>query len=316
MKNIAIIGCGNHVNKNIIPVLNKLNWNIKYIVVRDSRKYNNHGLAEIIVDDVEMVLADSTVDIIYIATPISTHYKYAKKFLSHGYNVICEKPITVTTVELDDLNQIAKDMNCNLYQVEMYKYHKQFQKLKEVLISGVYGELKQATFSFKIPHLSQADIRYDPAQAGGALYDVGFYPISAAITLFPTAQLEYSTLRSEPGYKVDLQGVALLTVGEQTLIHCQWSIGSCYENKIVLDFLTHRVVVERAFSKPSSYFTNIQVYTSNGESKMIETGSDDHFLNMFSYFLSRDKLYPDIGITTKKTIGILTDIFHRNRQKV
>jgi len=309
MKNIAIIGCGNHVNKNIIPVLNKLNWNIKYIVVRDLLKYRNHRLAATIVDDVAMVLADGTVDIIYIATPISTHYKYAKQFLSHGYNVICEKPITVTTAELDDLNEIAKDMNCNLYQVEMYKYHKQFQKLKEVLTSGVYGELKQATFSFKIPHLSPADIRYDPAQAGGALYDVGFYPLSAAIALFPNAQLEYSTLRSEPGYKVDLHGMALLTVDDRSLINCQWSIGSCYENKIVLDFSTHRILIDRAFSKPHTLNTIVQIYSSNGEHTIIETGCDDHFFNMFSHIASDVALFRESEYVTKKTIEVMENVF-------
>lgn len=316
MNKIAIIGCGNHVIKNILPVFDKLKWEIKYIFVRNIEKYRNLGLDLNFVDNICDVLNDDSVDFIYIATPISTHYQYSKQALAKGRNVICEKPITVTTAKLDKLYQIAKETNCNLYQVEMYKYHKQFQKLKEVLNSGVYGELKQASLSFKIPHLSPMDIRYDPAQAGGALYDVGFYPISAAVSLFPTAQLEYSTLRSAPGYKVDLQGTALFSVGEQALIHCQWSIGNCYENKIVLEFSTHRVVAERAFSKPSSLITNIQVYSSNGDSEIIEIGCDDHFFNMFSYFLSRENLYFEIDKTTKKTIEVLTGILHKNRTEI
>lgn len=309
MNKIAIIGCGNHVIKNILPVFDKLKWGIKYIYVRNIEKYRNLGLDLNFVDNISDVLNDDNVDFIYIATPISTHYQYSKQALAKGRNVICEKPITVTTAELDELYQIAKETNCNLYQVEMYKYHKQFQKLKEVLTSGVYGELKQATFSFKIPHFSQADIRYDPAQAGGALYDVGFYPISAAMTLFPTAQLEYSTLRSEPSYKVDLQGLALFTVGEQTLIDCQWSIGSCYENKIMFDFSTHRIVVERAFSKPHTLKTTIQIYSSSGEQIVIETGCDDQFLNMFSYLAIDKATTRELAESTRRTIKTIETVF-------
>ncbi|MFM5787851.1 Gfo/Idh/MocA family protein [Aeromonas veronii] len=315
MSTVAIIGCGNHVIKNILPVFDKLKWEIKYIVVRDVKKYSDIGISDTLIDDISIALADDSVDFIYIATPISTHYQYAKNALSQSFNVICEKPVAVTAVELADLNQISKIMGCNLYQVEMYKYHKQFLKLKEILASGSYGDLKQATFSFKIPHLVPSDIRYVPAKAGGALHDVGFYPISAAISLFPEAKLQYSFCQSEPGYSVNLHGVALLTVSSGVIVNCQWSIGSCYENKIVLDFPAHRIVVDRAFSKPPTLNSVLHIYTSNGDKTIIETGNDDQFFNMFSHIESNAKSCSDMAPMIDKTIEIMEAIFQEYNSK-
>ncbi|GAA4496426.1 Gfo/Idh/MocA family oxidoreductase [Pseudaeromonas paramecii] len=307
MKKIAVIGCGNHVTKNILPVMEKLKWEIKYIVVRDVNKYHDLKQATALVDDISVVLTDDELDFIYIATPISTHYDYAKIALLHGRNVICEKPITIKSDEVEELNQIAKAKCCKLYQVEMYKYHNQFSSLKDVINSGKYGEVKQATFSFKIPHLAATDIRYDPKKSGGALFDVGFYPISAAIALFPASKLQYSICRSEPDYEVDLHGIALLAAND-TIINCQWAIGACYENKIIIDFSTHRVVVDRAFSKPASLNTSLQVVASNGEQGLVETGCDDQFFNMFSSIESDLEKGGVIVQSTQETISIMEAI--------
>lgn len=305
MKNIAIVGLGNHVRKNIIPTFEQLDWRIKYFVVRDRHKYKSGDFQGTIVDDISSILADRSIDYFYIATPISTHYQFSKIALTHGHNVICEKPITVKREELRELEAIAEKNGCSLHQVVMYKHHRQYLRLKELLLSGTYGAPKHVFLSFKIPHLPKSDIRYDRLKGGGALLDVGFYPLSAALDLFPDAELFNSVMTSEPGYDVDLAGAALLVDSKNTIITCQWSIGACYENKLVLDFSGHRVIAERIFSKPSSFETALSVYNTMGGKEQIETGRDDQFLNMFSQLSLAKGLDP----AEQKTVSVMERIF-------
>lgn len=314
MKNVAIIGLGSHVKKNIIPAFSQLGWKISYFLVRDIQKYAHDFFnGAVITDNLATILADKTLDFVYVATPISTHFFYSKVALEQGHNVICEKPATVTVFEFDELKALSLKMKRKFYQVEMFKYHRQFHKLKEILATREYGDIRQATFSFKIPHLPSSDIRYNPELCGGALFDVGFYPLSSALALFPHAKLLNSVCYSEPGYAVDLSGVALLELDNNALITCQWAIGSCYENKITLDFPMHRLTVDRAFSKPPSYISSISILSAKGEHESVDIGCDDQFVNMLSNFGSKPQLLTESDDSTRRCVTVMETIVDNYR---
>lgn len=297
MKNIAIIGFGNHVKKNILPCFSKLNVKIKSVVVTNLNKYSHQEIQEfILTDDIDVVLSDGSLDFVYIATPISTHYELSLKCLKNKISVICEKPITTNKRDLGILIETAKENFCRIEQVEMYKYHNQFKAVKDIIDSKKFGTVKSANFNFKIPHLDVSDIRYDRAKAGGALFDVGFYPLSALLALFPSSKMIFSHISSEKWCDVDLNGIAIFEDDHNSVFTCNWSIGSCYQNKIQIEFPKHRLEIDRAFSKSESYESNLVIVDQYGVEEVVDTGKHNHFVNMFESLFSNRQTLTDFNV--------------------
>jgi NDP-hexose-3-ketoreductase len=285
---IAIVGFGGHVKKNILPALIRMKVTPNYIVVRNLDKVQSTNTGITFTDNFEAVLNDKDISIVYIATPISTHFELTKKALLKNKNVICEKPLTPNTELLEELYAIANKNEVGLHQVIMYRYHAQFEQLTNAINSNKYGTLTHVVSSFKIPHLNPDDIRYNPHLNGGALLDVGFYPVSLIACLFPEFKFTGASIASEPGYEVDLSGTATFEMGKSTGV-ASWSIGGCYENQITLEFTKAKLIFKRAFSKPETLETDIEVIDTLGKLSHISSGRDDQFVNMFKYLFSNIK---------------------------
>jgi len=282
---LAIIGYGDHVQRNILPVLEKLQEVIvKYVVVRDLDKYE-HQSNFFFITDFSIVLADKGITSIYIATPISSHYKYIKEALTAGKNVLCEKSLTASFENSEELVNLAKKTNVKLQEVVMYQYHEQFIWLKSYLKNESHGRLVKIHASFQIPHLASDNIRYSKNLGGGALLDVGFYPLSMIISLLGMPSMVKSILTAQPSYSVDLSGIAIFNFKELYAV-AEWGIGRLYKNEIILEFEDHQVNVGRAFSKPPSLQTIATITKNNGDREEISINSCDHFYRLFSDFFN------------------------------
>lgn len=131
----------------------------------------------------EELVQDKKIDLIYIATPHSEHYENAKLCILNGKPVLCEKAFTVNAKQAQELVNLAREKEVFLAEAMWIRYMPMATKIQEVLGSGVLGELKTLTANLgyaidQVPRLS------DPALAGGALLDVGVYPLNFAAMLF------------------------------------------------------------------------------------------------------------------------------------
>jgi len=303
---LAIIGNGSHVKKNILPVLKRMSLIPKYIVVKkieinignDNCNYTS---------DYDSVLRDSDVTHIYIATPIVTHFSLAKKALMCGKNVLCEKPLTSSVSEAEELFQISKLNDCFLQEVVMYVHHDQFFHIKKYIESSAHGRLLCVKAKFKIPHLEDSNIRYSKELGGGALLDVGFYPISAMQLLINDCEYNSGIVTSSEAYDVDLNGCAIFSNGHVFGI-AEWSIGGCYSNQISLEFEGAVVQFERAFSKPFNLQTKVNITYSNGDDISQYIEESDHFERLFKDFISRKKNYVEDRLKTVSRIRIFEDL--------
>lgn len=129
------------------------------------------------------VLAHPDVQVVYVALPNHLHAKWAIKAMQQGKAVLCEKPICTSLCELEDMISVSKQTNQLLADGFMYRFHPQHQKVKEILDSGILGELQlfKAQFSYHLtdPH----NIRLKPECHGGALNDVGCYLLDSLLWL-------------------------------------------------------------------------------------------------------------------------------------
>ncbi len=149
----------------------------------------------------EDLLADNSVDAVYVASPNSVHYGQALAAIAAGKHVLVEKPAVATAAQFQDLLTRAAEKQVLVFEAMRNVYDPGMQRIRELLPR--LGELRSARFDF-----SQRSSRYDlvlegqtvnifdPEMAGGALYDLGVYCIAALVELLgvPTGVTARSVL--------------------------------------------------------------------------------------------------------------------------
>jgi xylose dehydrogenase (NAD/NADP) len=130
-------------------------------------------------DTHEDLLADPDVDAVYIALPNALHASWIVRAARAGKHVLCEKPLVLGTGELDEVEAAAEDAGVHLAEAFMYRHHPQLTTVRELIAGGEIGELvaMQARLHFTLPRDGEPDIRLRPDLGGGALLDLGCYPV-------------------------------------------------------------------------------------------------------------------------------------------
>lgn len=141
---------------------------------------SNHGGCRAFGSYGEMVIDDSlNLDVIYIATPAIYHYNHIKLCLEAGKNVLCEKPITSTVEQYEELIKIAKEHNCFFMEGMWMKCLPTFQRACEWIAEGRIGttELIKADF-YKREQIHPSHAIFKANEGGGILRDFGVYAIA------------------------------------------------------------------------------------------------------------------------------------------
>ncbi|QKZ25079.1 Gfo/Idh/MocA family protein [Streptomyces chartreusis] len=165
---------------------------------------------------------DGDIDVVYVATPHSAHREAAGLCLEAGRHVLCEKAFTLNAREAAELVALAKAHGSFLMEAMWMYCNPLVRRLKALVDDGALGEVRhvQADFGLAGPFPPSHRLR-DPAQGGGALLDLGVYPVSFAQLLLgePSDVTARATLSAEG---VDLQTGALLSWdgGALASLHC------------------------------------------------------------------------------------------------
>ena len=140
----------------------------------------NHGGCKAYGSYEDMVNDESLeLDVIYIATPVKYHYEHVKLCLEAGKNVLCEKPVTSTFEEFEELTKIAKEQNCFFMEGMWMKCLPLFQKACQWIKEGKIGEVELVKVDFyKREHIREGHAIYNAAEGGGVLRDFGVYAMA------------------------------------------------------------------------------------------------------------------------------------------
>lgn len=137
-----------------------------------------HG-AEKCYGSYEELAADPNVDIVYVASPMSCHYENVELCFKYGKNVLCEKSITMDSVQLAELVKIAKEKDLFFMEAMWTKCLPAFLKAKEWVQAGKIGEIRAIRADFSNPvDFDPADRLFRTELGGGALLDLAVYPIT------------------------------------------------------------------------------------------------------------------------------------------
>lgn len=129
----------------------------------------------------EALLADESIDAIYVSTPHLQHEAYVHKAIEAGKAVLCEKPLTTSAAQTHSLCELAKDRGVLLVEGWMYRAHPQIDEMVRLIQDNAIGEVSRVRACFGVAceeHLPERVLA--PELAGGVIYDIGGYPISAA----------------------------------------------------------------------------------------------------------------------------------------
>ncbi len=131
----------------------------------------------------EDLVRDASLDLIYIATPMSFHAEHIRLCLEHGRNVLCEKAFTVTGKEAAEVLALAKEKKLLLAEAIWTRYMPIRRMIREIVDSGELGDVWSLTANLGYPRLARRRLT-DPALGGGALLDLGVYPLNFALMAF------------------------------------------------------------------------------------------------------------------------------------
>lgn len=131
----------------------------------------------------EELACDENADLVYVATPMSEHYKDVKMLLNHGRNVLCEKAFAINEKEAEEMIALAREKKLLLAEAMWVRYMPMAKTLQDVIRSGAIGEpmTLTANLGYLIEHIRRLQ---EPELGGGALLDVGVYTLNFASIAF------------------------------------------------------------------------------------------------------------------------------------
>lgn len=181
--NWGVVGTG-WIATDMTVALNNINGSVYGVC---SKQYENavefqnkYGVKHVF-EDLDKMLEDDNIHIIYIATPHNMHYEMMKKSLLSNKHVFCEKAITINDTQLLECVEIAKQNNLVIMDGVTLFHMPLYAKIKQMIQSGIIGDIKMIQVNFGSCKEYDVNNRFFSKElAGGALLDIGVYAVSFA----------------------------------------------------------------------------------------------------------------------------------------
>ncbi|KYH30303.1 MULTISPECIES: Gfo/Idh/MocA family protein [Clostridium] len=183
------------------------------------KKYNSTK----IYDSYENLVQDKDIDVIYIATPNTLHKEHILLCLNNNKAVLCEKPLTINAIEAEEIIKTAREKKLFLMEAMWSRFSPIMDKVRRWINEGVLGEIRMVKADFGFRREGPPEERkVSPSRGGGALLDVGVYPISFASMVLKKSPKNITGITSFLDTGVDEQSSMLLGYdkGEMAVLSC------------------------------------------------------------------------------------------------
>jgi predicted dehydrogenase len=199
----------------------------------------------------EELLADPSIDVIYNPLPNHLHVPWTIKAAEAGKHVLCEKPLSLTLAEARTLLPIQARTGVKIGEAFMVRTHPQWLRTRELIATGRIGNIRSIQSFFSYHNVNPANIRNIPEYGGGALMDIGCYPIHISRLLFGEEPIRaMGLIDRDPTMKTDRLTSALLEFPSgQSVFTCSTQLVP-YQRVNVFG-TTGRIEIEIPFNAPN-----------------------------------------------------------------
>ncbi len=220
------------------------------------------------------------VDAVYVSLPNRLHASLSIQALNSGMHVLCEKPFAVTVDDVDAMFEAGKKNGRNIAEAFMYRHHTQCKKIGELIAAGKLGEVTSLSASFSFPITTEAvggkrNVRLESELGGGAVWDVGVYPISLAQFVFggPPEQV-WGVQNSQ--FEIDMNFAAQMSYRGGRTAHFTCSFDTAFQTRAEIRGTLGRLELTRPFTGPHDPEGSILLFDRAGNSEKIEI--DEEYL--------------------------------------
>ncbi|HEX8367861.1 MAG TPA: Gfo/Idh/MocA family oxidoreductase [Pyrinomonadaceae bacterium] len=263
----GVLGAAKIALDKVIPAMRRGEWSeITALASRDAEKARqaarNLGIPKIY-GSYEELLADAEIEAIYNPLPNHLHVPWTIKAAEAGKHVLCEKPLSLSVAEAEKLLAVRNRTDVKIQEAFMVRTHPQWLGVRDLIRAGRIGELKVISGFFSYFNRNAENIRNRPEFGGGALLDIGCYPIYISRLIFGAEPRRVLALiERDPEMRVDRLASAILDFpsGRQASFTCGTQLAP--HQRMQFFGTRGRIEVEIPFNIPSD--TPTLVYLDDG----------------------------------------------------
>ncbi|MEU9155374.1 Gfo/Idh/MocA family oxidoreductase [Streptomyces sp. NPDC048417] len=263
----------------------------------------------------DVLRPDNGVDAVYVPLPIALHAHWTERALLSDKHVLAEKPLTDDPAKAVELVRLARDRGLALMENVLFLQHSQHAAAARLLGEGVIGELRAFSAAFAIPPTPETDIRHRPELGGGALLDVGYYPVRAAMHLVgPELEVVGAMTRTCPERLVDTAGGALLRrVLDGVPVQLTWGMEHFYRSCYEYWGSRGRIFVEPAFTPGPDHVPRLRIVADTGAREIVLEPDDQvaATVEVFVQAVRADGVRADVAEATVLQARLLDEIRFR-----
>lgn len=222
----GVLGVANIAVKQVIPAMQQGTWSeVTAIASRDLAKANQAAQSLGIpkaYGTYEELLADDEIEAIYNPLPNHLHVPWTIKAAEAGKHVLCEKPISLNVAEAETLLAVRDRTGVKIQEAFMVLTNPQWLGVRELIQAGRIGELRSISGFFSYFNRDPQNVRNRPGIGGGALMDIGCYPITLSRFIFGAEpRRAFGLIERDPELSIDRLTSAILDFGSgQSIFTC------------------------------------------------------------------------------------------------
>jgi predicted dehydrogenase len=185
-------------------------------------------------DDLDTLLTDAAVQAVYLPMANHEHAEWALKAIAAGKHVLCEKPMALTVGDIDAIKAAAAARNVVVMEGFMYRFHPQHARVRELIASGLIGEVRSvhASYSFIMRPARLYRLADSTERGGGVMWDIGPYAIHSARWCFDAPPLAVTAIAKYVDSGADITTSGVIDFGEGRHAHFdvsfEWARQSTY----------------------------------------------------------------------------------------
>jgi predicted dehydrogenase len=257
------------------------------------------------------LVEDPEIDAVYNPLPNGLHCYWTIAALRAGKHVLCEKPFTANA---DEARAVAEVSSAHTGQVVMeafhYQYHPLTKRLIEIVRSGELGNITNVDVAFSAPLWKKGDIRYQLALAGGAVMDMGCYPVSLLRLLAPGPRVNRAEAKlSSPGVDRAMDAHFSLTDGGSAHIGCSMFSSSVLRMHAEVTGDNGKVSVFNPFAPHYGHRMKVTTSLGNRKERFSRKQTYDYQLEAFAAAVEDGAPFPTTAVDAIRTMELIDAIY-------